>query len=149
MNEQPIKDIVKKKYDVIAEQSKEQNESSCCGSGPSGCCGNTDYSMFNDDYSHIKGYTAEADLGLGCGIPTDFAGIKSGNVVLDLGSGALQKNDYLDIIKKAGFESITIHKQKEIIMPDNILLKYMTPLEVAAYKADDKGIFSITVSAKK
>ncbi|HKK10108.1 MAG TPA: arsenite methyltransferase, partial [Bacteroidales bacterium] len=90
MNQQskPIKDIVKNKYDVIAEQSKAQNESSCCGSGPSTCCSDNDYSMFNDDYSHIQGYTEEADLGLGCGIPTEFAGIKSGNVVLDLGSGA-------------------------------------------------------------
>ncbi|HKK10019.1 MAG TPA: methyltransferase domain-containing protein, partial [Bacteroidales bacterium] len=64
-------------------------------------------------------------------------------------SGALQKELYLEIIEKARFKNLTIHKQKEIIIPDKVLLKYMTPLEVAAHKADDKGIFSITVSAQK
>jgi len=36
----------------------------------------------------LKGYHPDADLGLGCGIPTQFALIKEGDSVLDLGSGA-------------------------------------------------------------
>ena len=41
-----------------------------------------------DYYSNLEGYTAEADLGLGCGLPTQFAMINKGDVVIDLGSGA-------------------------------------------------------------
>ena len=44
--------------------------------------------MINDDYSKLDGYVAEADLNLGCGLPTEFAGIKKGDTVIDLGSGA-------------------------------------------------------------
>ena len=36
----------------------------------------------------MRGYNSDADLGLGCGIPTEFAQIKEGDLVLDLGSGA-------------------------------------------------------------
>ena len=34
------------------------------------------------------GYIKEADLGLGCGVPTEFACIKEGDTVVDLGSGS-------------------------------------------------------------
>ncbi len=44
--------------------------------------------MIGDDYRNIEGYVPEADLGLGCGVPTEFAGIKQGDIVVDLGSGA-------------------------------------------------------------
>lgn len=80
-----IKNLVKEKYSEIAMQSKEQNESSCCGSG---CCSTEVYNIMNDDYSRLKGYNPDADLGLGCGLPTEFAQIKEGDTVLDLGSGA-------------------------------------------------------------
>jgi ubiquinone/menaquinone biosynthesis C-methylase UbiE len=42
----------------------------------------------SDDYSTLEGYNSDADLGLGCGLPTQFAKIKKGDVVVDLGSGA-------------------------------------------------------------
>lgn len=80
-----IKSIVKDKYAEIANQSKEENETSCCGAG--GCC-TVDYAVFAEDYTKLKGYNPDADLGLGCGIPTEFAQIKEGQTVLDLGSGA-------------------------------------------------------------
>ena len=73
-----IKDSVNEKYGEIAKQ-----ESSCCGSSKV-----VEYSMINDDYTKLDGYVAEADLNLGCGVPTEFAGIKEGNTVIDLGSGA-------------------------------------------------------------
>lgn len=47
-----------------------------------------EFSVFADDYSDLKGYTEAADLGLGCGLPTEFAKIQKGQTVLDLGSGA-------------------------------------------------------------
>jgi len=83
--EQELKKIVKDKYGKIAVMG---DENSC---GPTSCCGTsdiTDYSVFNDDYSKLDGYVAEADLNLGCGLPTEYAGIKEGDTVLDLGSGA-------------------------------------------------------------
>ena len=81
-----LKQIVKDKYSLIAEQDKEMNESSCCGA--TGSCATVDYKVMADDYSNLKGYAAEADLGLGCGLPTEFAQIKEGDTVVDLGSGA-------------------------------------------------------------
>jgi len=81
-----LKNVVKEKYSQIAEQSKSTNESSCCGA-TSGCS-TIDYTVMADDYSNLKGYAPDADLGLGCGLPTEFALIKEGNTVVDLGSGA-------------------------------------------------------------
>lgn len=80
MNEQGIKDSVRRKYGQIVKNQ------SCCGSG---CCtsGDMRYTM-KEDYSHLKGYEHIADYGLGCGLPTQFAGIRQGDTVLDLGSGA-------------------------------------------------------------
>ena len=81
-----IKQIVKEKYSEIAKQTKEQNAASCCGA--TSCCSVVDYSVFSESYDKLEGYNPDADLGLGCGLPTEYAGIQPGNSVLDLGSGA-------------------------------------------------------------
>jgi len=86
MNPNELKLVVQEKYGEIASQSKLINQSSCCGS-TSSCC-DVDYTIFSDDYSGQEGYNPDADLGLGCGIPTNYADIKKGDHVLDLGSGA-------------------------------------------------------------
>ena len=86
MKAEDLKVIVKEKYSEIATQSKLQNQSSCCGSTCG--CNDSTYTVFSDDYSQLEGYNPDADLGLGCGIPTQFAGINKGEHVLDLGSGA-------------------------------------------------------------
>ena len=83
--EQELKDIVKQKYSEIALQDKETNMSSCCGAGG---CSTEVYNIMSEDYTTLSGYNADADLGLGCGLPTQFAKIKTGDVVIDLGSGA-------------------------------------------------------------
>jgi len=262
-----IKNIVKEKYAVIARQSKEQNEKTCCES--TDCCNKVDNTIFNEDYSQQKGYNKDADLGLGCGLPTEDAGIKEGDHVLDLGSGvgndcfvaraitgekgkvtgidftdemlekaiannkkmgysnlefikgdieemplndnsfdvvisncvlnlvpdkqkafseiyrvlkheghfcmsdvvisgelpdklkqdaemyagcvsgAKSKKDYLNIIKETGFTDIAIHKEKEVEIPNSILLNYMTLDELRKFKKDRTGIYSITVTANK
>jgi arsenite methyltransferase len=80
-----LKEMVREKYSQIAEQSKTTNETSCCGATG---CDTIDYVVMADDYSNLKGYFKDADLGLGCGLPTEFARIKEGNTVVDLGSGA-------------------------------------------------------------
>lgn len=76
-----IKDVVKETYTKAVEKN------GGCGCGPS-CCSPTQDVTFSEDYSHVEGYEETADYGLGCGIPTEFAKLKSGQTVLDLGSGA-------------------------------------------------------------
>ena len=265
-NENEIKEIVKEKYGQIAKQS-----GSCCG--PTSCCGTDNkivgYTIMQDEYDHLDGYVAEADLGLGCGMPTEFAGIKKGDVIVDLGSGAgndvfvaraitggegkvigidmtqemidkakrnnqklgyknvefylgeieamplensvadvvvsncvlnlvpskqkafaeiyrilksnghfcvsdivikgelpvnlkksaemyagcvagaIQQDDYLNIIKETGFKNIEIKKTKVIDLPDEILKDYLKESELKQYRESKVGIFSITVTADK
>ncbi|MDD8017059.1 MAG: arsenite methyltransferase [Bacteroidota bacterium] len=265
--EQELKEMVKEKYSAIAQQSKTQNESSCCGG--TGCCSTTDFSIMAEDYTKLSGYVADADLGLGCGLPTEFAQIKPGNTVVDLGSGAgndcfvaraivgdngrvigidmtdtmiekakanaaklgftnvefrlgeieripvqentadvvvsncvmnlvpnkqkafaetfriikhgghfsisdivlqgeiperlrdvaalyagcvsgaVQKDEYLNFIKEAGFVNITIQKEREINIPNEIYLQYMTLDQLREFKKNNVGIFSVTVYADK
>lgn len=83
--QEQLKDMVRQKYSEIALRDKEANEASCCGSG---CCSTEIYNIMNDDYTNLKGYNPDADLGLGCGLPTQFAQIRNGDTVIDLGSGA-------------------------------------------------------------
>lgn len=262
-----LKEIVREKYSQIAEQSKEENETSCCG--VSCGCSTIDYAVMADDYSNLKGYVKDADLGLGCGLPTEFALIKEGDTVVDLGSGAgndcfvarsmagekgkiigidftekmiekaranaaklgfeniefcqgdienmplaggaadvvvsncvlnlvpekkkafgetfrvlkkgghfsvsdivfvgeipegLKKNaelyagcvagaipidDYIDIIKEAGFKEVKIQKSKRITLPEEILKQHLTPEEIVGFTTGGPGIFSITVYAEK
>lgn len=80
-----IKQLVKDKYSQIAEQEKSLNQSSCCGSGK---VSQEVYNIMTDDYTGMDGYAQDADLGLGCGLPTQFAQINKGDTVIDLGSGA-------------------------------------------------------------
>ena len=80
-----IKQVVKETYTKIANQPKEVNMACCCGAGK---CSTQVYNIMSETYSSLLGYEEEADLGLGCGIPTNYAGIKSGDTVIDLGSGA-------------------------------------------------------------
>lgn len=98
-----LKELVKKKYSEIALQDKEVNQSLCCGSGG---CSTEVYNIMSDDYSNLSGYHPDADLGLGCGLPTQYARVKRGNTVLDLGSGA--GNDCFIARAEAGAEGKVI-----------------------------------------
>jgi arsenite methyltransferase len=82
-----LKQVVKEKYGEIAKASKASGccEPTCCGGSDSKIVG---YTVMKDEYDNLEGYVADADLGLGCGLPTEYAGIKKGNTVVDLGSGA-------------------------------------------------------------
>ena len=268
-SEQEIKEMVKEKYGAIAKQSKEQNRSSCCGSGSSCGCSNVEFSIMAEDYQKLPGYVPDADLALGCGLPTEFAQIKPGNTVVDLGSGAgndcfiarsitgdtgqvigidmteemigkaranaeklgfnnvefrlgdidtmpveantadvvvsncvmnlvpnkkkafaeafriiksgghfsisdivlqgelsdelrneatlyagcisgaVQKDEYLRVIKEAGFINITIQKDRKIDIPNEILSKFLTGDQLRDYRDSHIGIFSVTVYAEK
>ena len=83
MNSESIKSEIKRSYGAIAVG---QTEGSCCNE--TACCEPTVIGSMASDYSHIDGYEPEADLALGCGIPTEIAQIQAGDTVLDLGSGA-------------------------------------------------------------
>ena len=82
-----LKEMVRQKYSEIALQDKDANQASCCGA-TSACCGDEVYNIMSEDYTKLEGYNPDADLGLGCGLPTEFAKIKEGDTVIDLGSGA-------------------------------------------------------------
>jgi len=261
-----VKELVRQKYGEIALQDKGTNQTSCCGAGG---CSTEVYNIMTDDYSQVEGYNPDADLGLGCGLPTAFAKIKKGDVVIDLGSGAgndafiarhetgetgkvigidftpamielarkntdvrgfhnvefregdiehmpvtantadvivsncvlnlvpnkdgvikeifrvlkpgghfsisdivlegelpkeireaaemyagcvagaIQKQVYMELIATNGFTNITIQKDKPIIVPDDILLQYLSESQLAVFKQSGTGIRSITVYAEK
>ena len=277
-NPPDLKLIVQEKYGQIALAAA-GTSTSCCGDtgccgdtsycDDTGCCGELEFSMIGDEYTAVEGHFSEADLGLGCGIPTQFANLRPGQSVLDLGSGAgndcfvarttvgesgsvtgldftpamvekamannsklgytnvqfvqgdiesmpfedhefdvilsncvlnlvpdkqkafaemvrvlkqgghfcisdvvtagqlpeglkndatmyagcvsgaLDKEEYLAIVHAAGFSDITIHKEKAIQIPENVLLNYLTEEEAQAYGNNGTGIFSITLSATK
>lgn len=261
-----LKETVRQKYSQISEQGADYNARSCCGAGGEST---KVYNIMTDDYSELEGYNADADLGLGCGLPTQFAQIKKGDYVIDLGSGAgndcfvarhetgaegkvlgidfteamikkarenadklgfhnvefrfgdiedmpvsdnvadvvvsncvlnlvpnkpkvfseiqrvlkpgghfsisdivlegelpdalkedaemyagcvagaIQKETYLGYIKEAGFENITIQKEKPIEIPEDILSQYLNDEEITEFNSGGTGIYSITVFAQK
>jgi arsenite methyltransferase len=262
-----IKEMVKEKYGAIANQSKEENASSCCGSTCG--CSSVEFSVMAEDYATLPGYVPDADLALGCGLPTEFARIRPGDTVVDLGSGAgndcfvarsvagdqgrvigvdmtdamiakaranaarlgftnvefrlgdiehlpvendtadvvvsncvmnlvpdkhaafsetlrilkpgghfsisdivllgelpgglrdeaalyagcisgaVQKQEYLDIIATAGFVKVTIQKERRIEIPNEILIRHLTLEQLRDIRRNHVGIFSITVYAEK
>lgn len=86
--QEQVKELVRQKYSEIALQDKETNQSSCCGAGG---CSTEVYNIMADDYTQLEGYNPDADLGLGCGLPTQFAKIKKSDVVIDLGKRCRQR----------------------------------------------------------
>lgn len=83
--ESEIKRAVRERYASAALTANR-----CCGAAAGKGLTQPDLGldMIGDAYAGVDGYVDDADLGLGCGLPTQHAGIKAGDVVLDLGSGA-------------------------------------------------------------
>lgn len=83
MEEKKVKKVIKDHYGRIASTT-----SGCCSS----CgCGKSTSEQIATSIGYTKGEidsAPTANLGLGCGNPTATAGIKEGDTVLDLGSGA-------------------------------------------------------------
>lgn len=265
-NTAELKQIVKDQYSQIAKKEATLNKASCCGA--------TDvskevYNIMSEEYTGLGGYSSDADLGLGCGLPTQYAKINKGDTVIDLGSGAgndcfvarhetgpegkvigidftrdminkarqnaeklnlnnvefregdiddmpvndntadvivsncvlnlvpdkekvikeiyrslkpgghfsisdivlvgdlpkalqedaemyagcvagaIQKDEYMGYIKETGFENIIIQKEKAIMIPNDILSKYLGSEEISEFNRGKTGIYSITVYAEK
>ncbi|NOX66553.1 MAG: arsenite methyltransferase [Chlorobi bacterium] len=125
-NEEEVKEIVKNKYAEIAVTA---NGCGCCGTNSKVI----DYTIMQDDYTELNGYLKDADMGLGCGVPTEFAGIEKGNTVVDLGCGA--GNDIFVALPYAGKEGkligidfteemlIKANNNKEKLGADNVEFK--------------------------
>ena len=263
MNTDKIKEGVKKTYTEVVTK----NTNSCCG--PSCCSPAQEITFLDESYKNVEGYQSIADYGLGCGLPTEIAGIKKGDTVLDLGSGAgndvfiarsqtgetgkvigvdftdamlakanenkqklgyqnvefikgdieelpiedatidvvisncvmnlvpdkskaykevfrvlkpgghfsisdvvlngnlpksilnaaemyaacvsgaVEKNAYLQVIKDSGFEFVSVLKQHDIVLPDEVLLQFINKNELEEYRKKPSAVVSITINGQK
>lgn len=64
-------------------------------------------------------------------------------------SGAMQRSDYLNVIYRAGFESLQIVKDRVIDLPDEILLQYLSPDELKQFRDSGADVISIGVMGEK
>lgn len=85
-NNQDLKELVKQRYSELA-LSTDEPKGCCCGRNPAAPSKKV-FTIMSEDYTKLKGYEPDADLGVGCGLPTQYAGINEGDIVVDLGSGA-------------------------------------------------------------
>jgi SAM-dependent methyltransferase len=147
MNAKDLKLVVKEKYSEIANQTKQQNESSCCGA--SGCCSTVDYAVFSEIMRVLKpdGHFCVSDVVIKGNLPEKLR--KDAEMYAGCVSGAIDISEYLGIINMQGFKDVSIHTQKEVALPDEVLAKYLTNEEITRFKRGETGIFSITVSGYK
>ncbi|MEY8722063.1 arsenite methyltransferase [Bacteroides stercorirosoris] len=85
-NNQNLKELVKQRYSELALNTDEP-KGCCCGRNPASPSKKV-FTIMSEDYTNLKGYEPDADLGVGCGLPTQYADINKGDTVVDLGSGA-------------------------------------------------------------
>jgi len=83
-----LKELVKENYNKLALLDTETAKKCCCNPAAPAPVAKKAYTIMSEDYSNLKGYEPDADLGVGCGLPTKYARIKKGDTVVDLGSGA-------------------------------------------------------------
>lgn len=263
-----LKELVKQRYNELALSDK-MPDSCCCNPMAPSAPSKKVFTLMSEDYSKLKGYEPDADLGVGCGLPTQYAGIQKGDTVVDLGSGAgndcfiareetgeegrvfgvdfapqmlararanatrrgftnieflegdieemplpdktadvvvsncvlnllpnkdkifkeicrilkpgghfcisdvvlnglfpkeftdnaamyagciasaIQREEYLGEIEKAGFVDIKIERTKTVVIPDEVLQEHLDEATIARYKAGNVGIYSITVTGKR
>jgi len=93
------------------------------------------------------GHFCVSDVVLSGDLPDEL--IKDAEMYAGCVSGAIQKEEYLDIIKESGFKNISLKKEKEVVIPDNILRNYLSEENLIEFKNSNTGIYSITVFAEK
>lgn len=87
-SEAEIKEMVKQRYDELAAMKDADLSKCCCNPAVPAAPSKKVFTIMSEDYSQLKGYEPDADLGVGCGLPTQYARIEAGDTVVDLGSGA-------------------------------------------------------------
>jgi ubiquinone/menaquinone biosynthesis C-methylase UbiE len=93
------------------------------------------------------GHFSVSDIVLAGELPESFK--KSAEMYTGCVSGAIEKDDYLNIIRQAGFVNVEIQKEKRITIPGEILKEYLRADEISKYTEAQTGVFSITVFAEK
>ena len=94
-----------------------------------------------------KGHFSISDIVLEGQLPENLQ--KAAEMYAGCVSGAIQKDEYINIIHQTGFVNISVLKEKRIVIPDDILLQYLNEKELAELKNSNLGIYSITVYAEK
>jgi len=104
---------------------------------------------FDEMYRIIKpgGHFSVSDVVLKGELPESIK--EEGEMYAGCVSGAIQKDEYMNLLVNAGFQNIVVQKEKEVILPDDILSKYLSKTEVEEYKSGNKGIYSVTVYGDK
>ena len=117
-----IKDKVREKYGRVALLQE-----SCCGPGDCGCAPGEASEAIGYKSSELASVPQESILGAGCGAPLNFAALKEGEIVVDLGSGA--GIDVFLAANKVGRKGRAIG----IDMTDEMLAKAKSNAEKAGY----------------
>jgi arsenite methyltransferase len=146
MNSEDLKRIVKEKYGEIAKGSDGQNQSSCCCQS-SDCCSSVDYTVFSESYEKTDGHFCVFDVVIKGYLPDKLR--KDAEMYVGCVSGAIDMDEYIEIMKLNGFKNIQTHKQKEISLPDELLTNYLSEDEMSGFNKGKFGIYSITVSGYK
>jgi len=107
------------------------------------------YQTYKEVYRVLKpkGHFSISDIVLNGVLPRKLK--NAAEMYVGCVSGALEKDDYIQAIKEAGFKNIQIVKERKIKLPDNLLMEYMSADEIAAFKNSKNAILSITVYAEK
>jgi arsenite methyltransferase len=93
------------------------------------------------------GHFSISDIVLEGELPTEIS--ETAAMYAGCVAGAVQKKHYLELIERNGFKNITVQKDKPIIIPDDILVQYLSKEQINEYKKSGNGIHSITVYAEK
>jgi ubiquinone/menaquinone biosynthesis C-methylase UbiE len=64
-------------------------------------------------------------------------------------AGAMQYDEYLQVIQAAGFIGIEVKREHQLVVTDTILAQYLSQEDIASYRRSSSGIVSITVFGRK
>ena len=64
-------------------------------------------------------------------------------------AGAIDEQDYLQLVKNTGFTNVEVKKKKNYEVPDELIEKYLTQEEFEQLKNENVAVWSITVIGEK
>ena len=64
-------------------------------------------------------------------------------------AGALSYEDYMGIIRDAGFDAVAVKSSRQADLPEEFLLENIGADGLAAYRASGASVLSITVVAER